>query len=144
LDDKVVQLRTSWKVDDTTRPIGAFRLRYAIEREKESAEAFGGGAQPRSDSGFRYGLTEWAVEPLAPVRGETLEAALAASSDFRRLVDGLDASTVITFWVYPDSFQLFRQLRDYLYERGLEVAGRPLPDGAPIAASRHGSASRGQ
>jgi hypothetical protein len=78
------------------------------------------------------------------VRGETLEAALAPSSDFRRLVDGLDASTVITFWVYPDSFELFRRLRDHLYERGLEVAGRPLPEGAPIAASRHGTASRGQ
>ncbi len=144
LDDKVAELRTSWKVDDATRPVGAFRLRYVIEREKDAAESFGGGAKPRSEGGFRYGLTEWVVEPLTPLRGETLEAALAPSSDFRRLVEGLDASTVITFWVYPDSFALFRQLRDYLYECGLEVAGRPLPKGAPIAASRHGTASRGQ
>jgi hypothetical protein len=35
-------------------------------------------------------------------------------------------------------------LRDALYERGLEVAGRPLTLEAPIAASRHGTASRGQ
>ena len=144
LDDKVAELRTSWKVDDATRPVGAFRLRYVIEREKDAADSFGGSAKPRSEGGFRYGLTEWVVEPLTPLRGETLEAALAPTSDFRRLVDGLDASTVITFWVYPDSFALFRQLRDYLYERGLEVAGRPLPEGAPIAASRHGTASRGQ
>lgn len=144
LEGRVAELRTSWKVDGSTQSVGAFRLRYSIEREKDAAEAFGGGAKPRTDGGFRYGLTEWVVEPLAPVRGETLEAALAPSSDFHRLVNGLDASTVITFWVYPDSFELFRRLRDHLYERGLEVAGRPLPDGAPIAASRHGTASRGQ
>ena len=144
LDDKVAQLRTSWKVDDATRPVGAFRLRYVIEREQDAAEAFGAAAKPRTEGGFRYGLTEWVVEPQAPQRGETATAALAPASDFRRLVDALDSSTVVTFWVYPDSFALFRELRDYLYERGLEVAGRPLTEGAPIAASRHGSASRGQ
>jgi hypothetical protein len=51
---------------------------------------------------------------------------------------------VVTFWVYPDSFGLFRQLRDYLYERDLVVAGRPLPPAMPIMISRHGTVSRGQ
>lgn len=142
--DAAAQLRTNWKVDDVTRPVGAFRLRYVVEREPDAVEAFGAGAKPRSEGGFRYGLTEWVVEGIAPNRGEALAAALAPNSDFRRLVDALDSTTVITFWVYPDSFELFRRLRDALYERGLEVAGRPLPTGAPIAASRHGTASRGQ
>lgn len=144
LQDAVGQLRTNWKVDDVTRPVGAFRMRYVLEREPDSVEAFGPGTKPRSDGGFRYGVTEWVVEGMMPDRGETLQAALAPNSDFRRLVDALDSSTVITFWVYPDSFELFRHLRDALYERGLEVAGRPLTMGAPIAASRHGTASRGQ
>ena len=143
LEDKVVQLRTSWKVDDVTGPVGAFRLRYVVEREQDAVEALGS-SKPRAEGGFRYGMSEWVVEPVAPVRGETAEAALTPSSEFRRLVDSLDSSTVITFWVYPDSFALFREIRDYLYERGLEVAGRPLPPHAPISASRHGSASRGQ
>ena len=53
--------------------------------------------------------------------------------------------TVVTFFVYPDSFAAFRQLRDYLYERDVVVAGRPLPIGAPItASSKNGTRSRGQ
>ena len=144
LDDRVAQLRTSWRVDDVTRPVGAFRLRYVIEREPDAVESFGGAGKPRSESGFRYGLTSWVVEPMTLQHGEARDAALQPSSDFRRLVDSLDPSTVVTFWVYPDSFALFRELRDYLYGRGLEVAGRPLTDDAPIAASRHGTSSRGQ
>src|SRR5262249_32676684 len=91
------------------------------------------------------GLSGWTVEPLAVERGEGLEAALAPTSAFRQIVDALDPNTsVVTFWVYADSFPLYRRLRDYLYERGLEVAGRPLPIGPAVGFSRHGSVSRGQ
>jgi len=90
-------------------------------------------------------MSEWTVEPLTPDRGEPLEKALQQNSEFRQHVDGLDPQiTVVTFWVYADSFELFRRLRDHLYERDIEVAGRPLTDDAPIAASRNGTASRGQ
>jgi hypothetical protein len=47
-------------------------------------------------------------------------------------------------WVYPDSFLLYRQLRDFMHEHDIVVAGRPLLNGMPIASSRRGSASRGQ
>ena len=78
-------------------------------------------------------------------RGETLQTALVDGSEFRQIVDGLDPErTAVTFWVYPDSFELFRRLRDILYQRDIIVAGRPLPDGIPIASSRRGSISRGQ
>ena len=142
LESQVDRLRTSWKVEDVTRAVGPFRLRYLVEREPDALDTFG--TKPRSDGNFRYGVTAWEVEPVTPLRGETVEAALAANSEFRQLVDTLDSTTVVTLWVYPDSFALFRQVRDYAYERGLEVAGRPLPEGGPIAGSRHGSASRGQ
>ena len=90
-------------------------------------------------------MTGWQVVPLEAKRGETAAAALAPASDFRHIVDILDAhQAAVTFWVYPDSFDLFRQLRDYLYEHDIMVAGRPLPAGAFITASRHGSVSRGQ
>jgi hypothetical protein len=60
-------------------------------------------------------------------------------------VDSLDPQqTVVTFWVYPDSFALYRRVRDYLYEHDIVVAGRPLPEGIPITSSRRGSVSRGQ
>ncbi len=144
LDAKGELLRSQWKAEDIAGPYGAFRMRYTIERERELLESIGE-VRPRGESTFRYGLSEWVLEPVAAHRGETLEQALAAGSEFRQLTDTLQPKqAVVTFWVYPDSFALFRRLRDELYERGAEVAGRPLPDTAPIAASRHGTASRGQ
>jgi hypothetical protein len=124
--------------------VGAFRLRYVVERERDALEDAAGTAKPRSMFNFRYGVSEWEVEPVREPRGETLSEALAAGSAFRRRVENLDGTTVITLWVYPDSFELFRSLRDFAHARGLEVAGRPIPPEAPIAGSRHGSASRGQ
>ena len=140
MEDNAATLKTQWQVTGTTSPSGAFRLRYTVEREKTALD----GSGPVGGN-FRYGLSEWTVEPLAEDRGEPIEVALTENSEFRRLVDRVDPQiTVVTFWVYEDSFELFRRLRDHLYERDVEVAGRPLMAGASIAASRHGTASRGQ
>src|SRR5207247_636765 len=107
LEDKAGALKTQWQVSAATAPAGAFRLRYTVEREKSALEGIGG---PVSGN-FRYGLSEWAVVPIADDRGEPLEAALRENSAFRKLVDQLDPQiTVVTFWVYPDSFELFRRL----------------------------------
>jgi len=141
LDDVARELKDTFRVERTTASVGPYKLRYVIERERTATDA---GPTPAA-SGFRFGLSEWAVEPLTPDRGETMEQALKEKSEFRQLADPLDPNlTTVTFWVYPDSFELFRRLRDHLYERGHDIAGRPLPPGAPIAASRHGTASRGQ
>jgi hypothetical protein len=135
------ELKSTWRLERTTAPVGPYRLRYRFERERSMLDA---GATPSSSS-FRYGLSGWVVEPVTQQRGETLEKALSAKSEFRQVADVLDANlSVVTFWVYPDSFELFRHLRDYLYERGIDVAARPQLSGHPIAASRYGTASRGQ
>jgi hypothetical protein len=135
------ELRNSWEVSDVVGPAGPFQLRYTLERERDS---FPGGA-PDSNGSYRYSLTAWYIEPITELRGETLEQALKPGSEFRQIVDGLDPQyAVVTFWVYPDSFPVYRQLRDYLYEHELVVAGRPLPQGAQIASTRHGTISRGQ
>jgi hypothetical protein len=139
--DKADMLKSRWEVESTAGPVGAYRLRYTVERERGLLD---GGLQPGGGS-YRYGLTGWEVEPIMPVRGEPASVALSANGEFRRLIDAIDPEqTVVTMWVYPDSFELYRQLRDYLHEHNIEVAGRPLPIGLPIASSRHGSASRGQ
>jgi len=142
LDDKAELLKTRWEVDGTAGPVGAYRLRYTLERERGLLD---GGGQPGGGGSFRYNLAGWVVEPIVPIRGETATVALAPGGEFRRLIDAIDPDqTVVTMWVYPDSFALYRQLRDFLHERNIEVAGRPLPPGVPIASSRRGSASRGQ
>jgi len=140
---QVDQLRDRWEVSDVTAPVGPFRLHYVVERDRGMVGALGG-APPR-DGGFRATMTQWEVEPVTPSRGEDADTALAPGSEFRRVVDHLDPNQgTVTLWVYPNSFPLYRQLRDYLHEHDVVVAGRPIPDGSFIAASRHGSASRGQ
>jgi hypothetical protein len=145
VEDAMEQLRTQWEVQGTAGPVGPFRLRYLVERERAPFETGLGGA-PNSRGGFRANVAGWDVEPVTAERGEKLTASLAPGSEFRQIADTIDPQqSTVTFWVYPDSFALYRRLRDYLYERGVVVAGRPLPEGAKISFStRHGSVSRGQ
>ncbi|MBL8797602.1 MAG: hypothetical protein JNM56_27125 [Planctomycetia bacterium] len=146
LRDHQDTLKTQWEVTDVTEPVGAFQLRYVIERQRGNLDAVVADSNPDPYASFSYGVTEWVAVPVLPERGELPEAALAAGSDFRHAIDGLEAqNTAITLWVYPDSFGLYRQLRDYLTEKGFTVAGRPLMDDRPIAgSSRYGTRSRGQ
>ncbi len=117
-------------------------MRYLLEREHGRLDPPGGAPLPENQFSYSIG---WVAEPLNGDRGETGDAAMAANSDFRRVVDGLDPKvTAVTIWVYADSFPLYRRLRDYLHERDFVVAGRPLLEGMSIGSSRHGTASRGQ
>jgi hypothetical protein len=142
--EKTELLRTQGEVSDTTPPVGAFRLHYTLERERREVEAVMGGVLPGAQGGFRY-FIGWEAIPIREDRGETEEQALKPGSEFRRLLDNLDPNeTAVTLWVYPDSFPLYRKLRDYLHERDVVVAGRPIMVGALIAANRRGTASRGQ
>lgn len=144
LHDKGESLKSQWQVRDVTEAVGAFRMHYVIERQRDGLDGMLTLA-PEAHASFGYGLSEWIVEPMAPIRGETAAAALAANSEFRHVCDGLSpALATVTFWVYPDSFPIYRQLRDYLADRDIAVAGRPLPEGVPITCSKRGSVSRGQ
>jgi hypothetical protein len=145
LESKGELLRTRWSVSEVTGPIGGYRLRYTVARERGLSDSLTSVGEPEPSANFRYSLSEWVVEPVAADHGETLAAALTERSEFRQVTDRLDPQlAVVTFWVYPDSFAVFRSLRDYLYERDLVVAGRPLPEGVPITCSRNGTLSQGQ
>ena len=145
LHDKEKLLQSQWEVTDVTEPSGAFRLKYTIERRRDNAEAALGSISPASNQGFSYGLSEWEVEPIILERGEDAKQALASGSEFHQVVDGLAGEKAsVTFWVYPDSFPLYRQLRDYLADGGFTVAGRPLPEREAIKGSTRGTHSRGQ
>jgi hypothetical protein len=139
------ELRDQWQVNAVTDSVGAFRLQYTLERDRGFQEAVGPAGPPERNAGFRFSLSGWIVEPTRENRGEELRLALSPGSEFHRIVDQLDpAQNAVTFWVYPDSFALYRTLRDVLYDRGLMIAARPLPVGVPIMCSRQGTISRGQ
>ena len=120
-------LQESGHYSYVSQTIGAFRMRFRMDKNALADEI------------------HYELEPLSSVRGETLEQALAAGSEFRRYVDSREpGSTGVTLWVYPDSFPLYRKLRDYMDERDLIVAGRPQSEGASIGYGSHGTVSRGQ
>jgi hypothetical protein len=137
-------LQSSWQTTGRLGPIGAFQMLYTAERERGLIDSLGGD-KPGTPHSFHYGMKNWQIQPAALDRGESLQEALRPGSAFREIADRLDAEqSAVTFWVYPDSFAAFRQLRDYLYKREITVAARPLPPNLPIAGSMSGTASRGQ
>ena len=125
---------------------GAFKIKYTVERERSALDIASSNAIPDERSNFRFSLTGWVLESLDPERGETLEQALNPNSEFMKIIGSLDTNqTAVTFCVYPDSFIIYRRMRDLLHERNIVVAGRPLNFDAPIAMSvKKGTASRGQ
>jgi hypothetical protein len=144
MEEKGNLLRTQSEVVGVVGPAGAFRLRYTMARDADLLDAVAPGG-PIGRGSYRYRVNDCVLEPWLEQRGEIQEAALAAGSSFRRIVDRIDPTQgVVTFWVYADSFGIFRALRDFLYERDLVVAGRPLPENTPIVFSPRGSQSRGQ
>jgi hypothetical protein len=122
-------LQESGRYSTTTPAVGAFRMQFHVEMNRADGK-------PETLS---------TLEPMSWNRGETAEQALADGSEFRRLIDSCEASgTEVTLWVYPDSFPLYRKLRDYMDERDFFVAARPLPNGCPVSYGSHGTVSRGQ
>lgn len=84
--------------------------------------------------------------PLSEQVGETVDEAMERmDSAFLSQVRKYDPrTTVITIWVYEDSFLEFQEIEKYLYDSGFRVASRPLPNGAPIGAGPNGSRSAAQ
>jgi hypothetical protein len=137
---KIHRARDLDQFTETVGPIGNFRLRYVIERVSLPAGSGPGGA-----AGTFIGVTQLTFLPVQTQLGETLEEALRPQSDFQRALADLDARRVtITFWTYPDSFTMYRTLREKLYQRGYAIAGRPLQHGQPISGSPFGSKSSAQ
>ncbi len=136
--DARVQIRMSGmqnRVRGQVGPVGAFSIKYEVGRQDDD----GNGRVAN------FGLTGWEILPESDVRGETFEVAQGPVSDFNRAINRLEpARDVITMWIYPDGFPLYRRLRESLHARGFLVAARPLPAGTAIRGSPSGSASAAQ
>jgi hypothetical protein len=125
------------ELTETIGPEGGFRLRYTLERREVPVET-----QIATGRGAYAQMKRWTLIPVAATLGETLEAALADGSQFRRaLSQHRPDRTTVTIWTYPDSFAEFRQIKKELFHQGFATAGRPLPDGVPISASPEGTKS---
>ncbi|MDB5352292.1 MAG: hypothetical protein JWN86_3539 [Planctomycetota bacterium] len=136
--DARVQLRlgnNTRSAAGTVGPVGSFLIHYEVSRVDD-------GSNPRMGN---YGLSAWEIVPEHDLRGETFTTALGAASNFSRAIHRLNpARDVVTLWIYPDGFPLYRQLRETLHAQGFLVAARPLPAGMTIKGSPSGSASSAQ
>jgi hypothetical protein len=122
-------------------PIGAFSLAY------ELVPAVPSNVEELVDRRTirRFELKGWELIPESENRGETYEGTQNPISEFTRAVNRINSErATITLWVYPDSFALYRQIRNDLVDRGFSVAARPLPEGLAIRGSPMGTQSAAQ
>jgi len=128
------------RYEGTAGPVNGFLMRYVVEKQQPSAieELRNGGPF------MRIQMTYYELEVGPDAVCETAESALSPGSRFLAALGAARPGTPLTFWVYPDSFELHRTLQDYAHDAGFEVASRPLPVGVPIAGSPHGSRSAAQ
>ena len=120
-------------------PVGWFSLSYVLGRAQSSIEEL------LERHSVRFDLRGWEVVPSTESRGETYESTRNPISQYARAINRLSPGrSVVTMWVYPDSFNLYRTLRDELNDRGFSVAARPLPEGMLIRGSPLGSVSATQ
>jgi len=122
-------------------PIDGYSLEFLVEARRLSAiEERRLGFQ----EGYSLDLSHCTVLPLPGLVGETAEEALRRNSRFATALRAAPDGAALTFWTYPDSFALFRKLQEVCHAEGFIVAGRPLPEGTPIAGNRRGTRSAGQ
>jgi hypothetical protein len=120
-------------------PVGSFSLAYVLGRASSGIDEL------IERQSIRFDLKGWELVPESENRGETFESTRNPISQYSQAVNRLSPGrSVLTFWVYPDSFTLYRRLREELMARGFSVAGRPLPDGMAIRGSPMGSVSATQ
>jgi hypothetical protein len=90
----------------------------------------------------RVGLERFFFVQVDDPIGETIEQALRPGSQFRSRLSAPQAKgATVTLWVYPDSFEDFRTVKQELFKMGFLTAGRPLPAGHPIGGSPDGTRS---
>lgn len=137
---KVQKLSQANSITETIGPIQGFHLKYTLARREVTIDSRVGPMQ-RQVVDFQG----FVLLPMSNDLGEPMDQALTDGSQFYQLVETFrPGSTVVTVWTYPDSFEQFRRLKRWLYDRGFSSAARPLPEGQPISGSPNGSRSAAQ
>ena len=141
--DAQIRIRMSDRspaVSNRVGPVGAYSLEYELIR------AVPGSVEELLErKNIRYELSGWELIPESENRGETYASTRGPLSEYSRTINRLiPERSTITLWVYPDSFNLFSQIRSDLTERGFSVAARPLPEKMTIRGSPMGTQSAAQ
>lgn len=126
--DVILRLK---KYSGSVGPVRGWVLNYVVETQQQLGM-------------IRASVSQFELLPEADLAGERSDVALRPDSAFRNELRKAEPGSTITFWVYPDSFVLFRKLQALAHREGFTVAARPLPEGTPIMGSPNGSRSAAQ
>jgi hypothetical protein len=121
-------------------PIDGFVMAYSLVSKRGLVSNGGSTAMAQMIE-----LDKFELEPGSDVFRESLQQCLGVNGRFRLELSAYSPrETTVTAWVYPDSFETFRQLKEMLFVEGFMTAARPLPEGIRIGASPRGSQSTAQ
>jgi hypothetical protein len=116
------------KLEDKIGPVGGFVMMYRMA-------AVPGG----------FELDRFELEPTQSVPVDSIKDTMQSTSRLSiEMASRNPRETVVTVWVYPDSFDHFRKLKAWLFSQGFLCAARPLPDGVRVGGSPQGSRSTAQ
>ena len=125
----------------TIGPLDGFNMQYVVVTYDVLMNGTYG-----SGVGSRIELDYVELVPLNENLGEPAKQAIASpNSEFANRVKRYRQDIyTITIWVYPDSFEEYRELKKFLYAKGYQVAARPMEFGQPISGSPRGTKSAAQ
>ena len=121
-------------------PIDGFLMIYGL---KSQSGILSNGSSARLARTIE--LEKFELEPTGEVVHESVVETLGTGGRLRlELASCAVQHTTVTVWVYPDSFNEFRTLKERLFAEGFLCAARPLPFNVRVGASPRGSASTAQ
>lgn len=121
-------------------PVGGYSMKYTVEKEGGSALE----SLQTGDLRVRVSVSKWQLQAEESLLQESVADALRPGSRFRQQLETCPPDSVVTIWVYENSFEQFAAIRELAHGLRLRVAARPLPDGTPIVGSPNGSRSSAQ
>ncbi len=121
-------------------PVEGYSLEYKVSRQRGSlVDELSGGRGT-----FSISVDGWELNSTNRSYAESLEQARQPNSQFYSTLNRCSLDDTITFWVYPDSFEMYRELARVAHSLGYQVAGRPLREDKRIGGSPQGSKSFSQ
>ena len=138
--EKARKLQIASETVETVGPVGDFRLQYHLQAEDRVSNTTYGESRERFIE-----FTRFVMVPTSEGIGVSLEKALQSGSDFSNWIElTAPEKTTVSIWVYPDSFNEFNQIKQWLYDRGFKTACWPLSQNSPISGGPAGYRSTAQ
>jgi hypothetical protein len=151
LDALIDRMRDEWEIKaqslkansstfETVGPIDGFYMKYTLESFNQRFDSPYGPIDRQVRQFNRFELITEAREI-----GHSIEEALVEGSTLSQRIRRLEPQKhTISIWVYPDSYSEYNQLKQWLNERGFQIACWPIPEGKPISGGPNGQRSVAQ